>query len=103
MTVAGSCHKRSDDIAMAIAEGHHFVAFHMLVPAESELIASFLSCRRRSITVDDADVEVVILLKLRDGACKNGIKAPMGFEASKRTINSGVVDLRLPIFISVDR
>ena len=61
--------------------------------------AAFFRRCRRTITVDDADVEVLFLVKLRHRARENGIKAPMGFKAPKGPIDSCVVDLRSPIFV----
>ncbi len=102
MSIARSCNKRGNHIAVAIAEGHNFIAFEVLVPTESEVIATFLRGCGRPIPVDDTDVEVFFLVKLRHRPLKNGIKAPMGFIAPKGTIDSCVVGLRSPIFVLLD-
>ena len=60
---------------------------------------AFFRCCRRSITVDDIDVEAIRLVKLQHRSRKNGIKAPMSFEAPEGLIDSCVVDLRSSSFI----
>lgn len=45
-------------------EGHNFIALHVLVPVESEIVAAFLCRCRRPITMNDADLEVLFLVKL---------------------------------------
>ena len=102
MTVAGGCHKRSDDIAVAIAEGKHFVALYVFVPAESEIIPAFLRYCRRSITVDDVDVKEIALMKLQHRTRENIFKASMGFEAPESPIDSCVVDLWFSIWLLLD-
>ena len=99
MTIAGGCHKRGDDIAVAIAEGNHFVAFQMFVPTKSEIIPTLILCCRRSITVDDADIEAIVLVKMQHRARENNIKATAIFEAPEGPIDPGVVDLRSSIFV----
>jgi hypothetical protein len=86
-------------MAVAIAEGHHFVAFEVFVPIESEMIAAFLRYGRGAIARDDADVEIPFLVKLSSGTRENGIAAPMNFIASKGSIDAGGVNLRLPRLI----
>ncbi|MBW4528328.1 MAG: hypothetical protein KME18_24635 [Phormidium tanganyikae FI6-MK23] len=88
---------------MAVTESNHFVAFEVFVPAESEVIAAFLCCGRRLIAVDDADIEIFLLVKEHHGLCKNGIKAPLSFITPKGGIDPGVVDFRLPIFVLLNR
>ena len=90
---------RSDHIAIAITEGYNFIAFEMLMTTKSEIITAFLRSCRRSITMDDADIEMSTLLKARYRTFKNGIKAAMGFVAPEGSIDSCVVDLRSSIFI----
>ncbi|MEM9005313.1 MAG: hypothetical protein AAGE59_17540 [Cyanobacteria bacterium P01_F01_bin.86] len=63
MTVARASHKQSDDILVPIAEGNDLVALYVLMSAEPEMIAPLLRRRRASITMNDADVEVIILVK----------------------------------------
>ena len=75
----------------------------VLVPAESKIIATFLRRCRRPITMNDADVKVLFLVKLRHRTHENGIDAPMGFLAPKGTIDSGVVDFRSPVLVFLDR
>jgi hypothetical protein len=65
--MARSRYERSDDLAVTVAEGNHFVAFEVLVPAESKIVAALLCHSRRPIAVDDADVEIVLLVKLQYG------------------------------------
>jgi len=73
-----------------------------LCPRSSEIVATFQSRCGRPITVDDTDVEVFFLVKLRHRPRENGIEAPMSFKAPKGTIDAGVVNLRSPIFILFD-
>lgn len=58
VTIFRGCHKKGNHIAVAIAEGDNFVPFHVFMPAESEVVATFLRHCRPTISVDDADVEV---------------------------------------------
>ena len=81
VTIARSRNKWGDYITVEIAEGHNFIPFRMLVSAESEIITTFLSCCRCTITVDNADLEIPILVKYRNRPCKNGIKVPMDFKS----------------------
>jgi hypothetical protein len=109
VTVARCRNKRNDDITVAIpkghsvnAEGHHFVAFEMFVSTESEIVTALLRHCRCPIAVDDADVEQVLLVKLQDRTRENGIEASMNFKTSKGSIDPGIVDLRLPLFVLFD-
>ncbi len=95
--------KRGNHIAVAIAEGHHFIAFEVFMPAESEVIATFVCYCRCPISMNDADVEVLFLVKLPHRALENGLKASLGFEASKGAIDSRVVALRSSILGLRDR
>jgi len=58
------------------SQENNFIAFQMFVPAESEMITAFLRHCRRPIAVDDADVEVLLLVKLQYRFRRNGIKHP---------------------------
>ena len=111
MTIARGCNKRSYHIAVAIGEatsrseiteGNHFIALDVLMSAESEIIAAFLRCCFRPITVDYADVEVLLLVKLGHRAGKNSIKAPMAFKSSQGPIDSCVVYFWSPILVLLD-
>jgi len=73
---------------LAIAEGHNFIAFEVLVPTESEIVATLFCRCRRPITMNDADIEVLFLVQLRYRTRENGIEAPRGFKAFKGAINS---------------
>ncbi|MCY7278776.1 MAG: hypothetical protein LH702_34840 [Phormidesmis sp. CAN_BIN44] len=102
MSIARGCHKWREHIAVAIAEGNNFVPFEVLVPTESEVIAAFVRGCRRPISMNNADVEVFFLVKLRHRPLENGIKASLGFKASKGKIDSGVVNFRPPLFVLLD-
>ncbi len=78
------------------------VAFEVLVPAVSQIIAAFLRRCRCSIAVDDADVELTLPMQQRHRLGKNRIKAPLSFKPPKSAVNSGVMDLGSPIFVVFD-
>ncbi len=97
--VTRSCDERGDDIAVAIADRHNFVAFEVLVPAESEIVAPLVCHCCRPIAMDDSEVEVPIEGQDRHRPRENGIEAPMGFIASKGGIDPGVVNFRSPLYV----
>lgn len=70
-----------------------------LCPRSSEIIAAFQSRSRRPIAVDNADVKVFFLLLRRHRTREHGIEAPVGFIAPKGSIDPGVVNFRLPLFV----
>ena len=63
MTIARSSNKRGDYIAVAVTEGHNFVAFEVLVSAEAKIIAALFCRCSCTITVNDTDVEVLFLVQ----------------------------------------
>lgn len=87
---------------MAIAEGHHFVAFEVFMPVESEIVAAFLCPCRRPVTVNDAEVKMPFEGQDRHRSRENGIEAPMNFITPKCSIDSGVVNFWLPLFVLFD-
>ena len=87
---------------MAIAEGHHFVAFQVLMPVESEIVAAFLCHCRRPVTVNDAEVKMPFEGQYRHRSRENCIEAPMNFITPKCSIDSGVVNFWLPLFVLFD-
>jgi hypothetical protein len=64
ITIAGRRNKRRNHIAIAIAESDDFVAFHLLVPAEADVVAAFLRRCRRTIAMDDRGIEEIGFMKL---------------------------------------
>ena len=42
---------------MPIAEGDDLVAFDLLVAAEADVVAALFGCRRRSIAVNDRNIQ----------------------------------------------
>lgn len=78
------------------------IAFKVLVSAASKMSAAFESRCGWTITVNDTDIEVLLLVKLRSRTRANGIEAPRGFPAPKSTIASVVVELWPPIFVLFD-
>ena len=76
----------------------------VLVSAESKMIAAFQSRCGCTVTVDDTDVEVLLFGAVATQTkVKMARKASMSFKTPKSTIDSSIVDLRLPIFILFDR
>ena len=63
IAIAWCRNKRRDDITIAIAEGDDFVAFDLLVAAETDVVAAFLRRCRRTIAMDDSGVEKIGLMK----------------------------------------
>ena len=59
IAIAGCCNKWCDHIAIAIAESDDLVAFDLLVPAETDVVAAFLRRCRRTIATDDSGVALV--------------------------------------------
>ncbi len=45
-------------MAVTVTEGSHFVAFHVLVPAKSKIVAALFRYCHRPVVLDDADVEM---------------------------------------------
>ena len=70
--------------------------------AESEIITAFLSRCHCPIAMNNADVEELILVKMRHGTREEGIEAPLSLKAPKGAIDAGVVDLWHPILASFD-
>ena len=75
----------------------------MFVSAESEIIATFLRRCCCPITVDDADVEELFLVKEHYSSREYGIEAPLSFKAPKSGIDPSVVDFRSPRFVLLNR
>jgi len=84
---------------VAIPESNDFVAFEVLVSNESEIVAPFLCRSRRPVPMNDADIEIFLLVKEHHRPRQDGIKAPLGFITSKGSVNAGVVDFWSPRFI----
>ncbi|WP_176079004.1 hypothetical protein, partial [Paraburkholderia tuberum] len=90
VAVAGSADEWSNDVAVAIAQGHHLVALQMLVPAILEIVATFLRRRRGAVAVDDRKVKQLVLMKLLHRARKDGIDATIGLPATKRAVDARI-------------
>ena len=95
--------KRRDDIAIAVAEGHDLIAFDLLVPVETDVVAALFCCRRRAIAVDDGHIEKAGPTKFQHHDCENDIKTAAGLPPSKGGINTGVVDLGAPFRVLCNR
>jgi hypothetical protein len=72
------------------------------MPVESEIIAAFLCCCRRSISVNDTDIEESFERQYRHRTRENGIEASMDFITPKGRIDPSVVYLGLPILVLFD-
>ena len=103
IAIAWGSYERGNDITVTVSESNHFVAFQMFVSAESEVIAPFLRRCCCPITVDDADVEELFLVKEHYSSREYGIEAPLSFKAPKSGIDPGVVDFRSPRFVLLNR
>src|ERR1035437_3821343 len=57
---------------MPITESDNLVAFHLLVSAETDVVAAFLRRGRRTVAVDDGGVEKIGLMQLQHRAGKDG-------------------------------
>ena len=70
---------------MPIAERDDLVAFHLLVPAETDVVAAFLRRGRCTVAVDHGGIEEIGLMQLQHRACKDGLKtgrASLDFKSS---------------------
>ena len=103
VTVAGSGDERRDDVAAAIAQGHHLVALEMFVAAVTEVIAAFLCRRRRAIAVNDRQIRQLVIIKPAYRGRKDGLHATSGLPAAKRTVDPRVVNLGQPFRMCADR
>ena len=74
IAIAGGRNKRRNHIAIPIAKGDDLVTLHLLVPAETDVVAALLRRCRRAIAMDDSSVEEIGLMKLQHRACKNAVK-----------------------------
>src|SRR5271165_1669015 len=52
VAIARRRHERRDHVAMAVAEGDDFVALHLLVPAEAEVVAALFRRRCGAVAVN---------------------------------------------------
>jgi Transposase, Mutator family len=66
------------------------------------IVAPFLRRRRGSIAMDDADIEVILLVKVQNGTLENGIEATVCFIAPKGGIDPGVVNFLFPLYVLFD-
>jgi hypothetical protein len=103
VAVAGSGNDRRDDVAVAIAQGHHLVAFEMFVAAVAEVIAAFLRRFGRAIAVNDHQIKQLVNMKPANRAGKDGIDTTHGLPATKRPVDPRVVNLGQSLSIPVDR
>jgi hypothetical protein len=104
MLIPRDCDQGRDHIAVTntagaaklCAEGNYLIVFEVFVPTVSEIVAAFLCRSRRLIAVDDADINLTLLVKVCHRPRKNCIKTALDFKPPKGAIDSGVVDLRFP-------
>jgi hypothetical protein len=85
--VTRSSNKRRDDVAIAVAEGHDLVAFDLLVPAKSDVVAAFLRCCRRAVAMDDRGVEELGLMKLQYRPREDRFETAIRLPPAKRAID----------------
>ena len=103
IAIAGCCNKWRNHIAIAVAESDDLIAFHFLVAAEPNVVATFLRRRCRPIPMNDGRVEKICLKKGRYRPGKNGVKTTIGLPSSKGAVNSRVMNFRVALPILFDR
>ena len=101
--VAGRRHKWRDDITVAIAEGNHLVALYFLVATETKVVPAFLRRSRRAVAMNDRGIEQARAMKDPDRCRENRIKAAMRFPIPEHAINPGMVNLRMPLLVLLNR
>ena len=92
-----------DDIAVAIAEGHHLVALQMLVATVPEVVAAFLRRRRGAIAVNHCQVEQAVIMKPAHRASKDRIHATISLPATERPVDARMMDFGQAFCIPLDR
>jgi len=103
IAIARRRNKRRDHIAIAIAEGDDLVAFHLLVTAETNIVAAFLRRGRCTVAVDHGGIEEIGLMQLQQRACKDGLKTAIRLPPSKGAINASVMNFWAALLIFFDR
>ena len=103
IAIAGCCNKWCDHIAIAVAESDDLIAFHFLMAAEPNVVATFLRRGCRPITMNDGRVEQICLMKGRYRIGENGVKTAIGFPSSKGAISACVMNLGVALLILFDR
>jgi len=88
---------------MPITESDNLVAFHLLVSAETDVVAAFLRRGRRTVAVDDGGVEKIGLMQLQHRAGKDGLKTAIRLPPSKCAINARVMNFWAAFLIFLDR
>jgi hypothetical protein len=88
---------------MPVTETDNLVAFYLLVPAETDVAATFLRRGRRAVAVDDGGVEEIGLMQLQHRACKDGLKTAICLSPSKCAINARVMNFWAAFLIFFDR
>jgi len=74
---------RCDHIAIPVAESDDLIAFHFLMAAEPDVVATFLRRGCRPIAMDDRRVEKICLMKGRYRIRENGVKTAIGLPSLK--------------------
>ena len=103
IAIAGCCNKWCDHITIAVAESDDLIAFHFLMAAEPNVVATFLRRGCRPITVNDGRVEQICLMKGRYRIGENGVKTAIGLPSSKGAINACVMNFGVALLILFDR
>src|SRR5271165_552363 len=103
VAIARRRHERRDHVAMAVAEGDDFVALHLLVPAEAEVVAALFRRRCGAVAVNDRRIEEAVLMKPRHRTGENGVDAAVVHPPPPDAINARVVSFQAAFAILVDR
>src|SRR4051794_27333818 len=88
---------------MPVAERDDLVAFQLLVPAETDVVATLFGRSRRAIAVEDRNIEKFVMVELHHRTSKNGGDAAIGLPPPPRAIDPRVMNLRTTFAILVDR
>ena len=99
MAITRGPNKRCDHIAIAITESDDLIAFDLLVSAEPNVVAALLRHRCRTIAMDDADVQMIVLLQRHHRPDEDGVKATVRLPPSKEAVDARIVDFRTALRI----
>ena len=103
IVIAGRRYERRNHITISITKGDDLVAFDLLVPAESDVIAALLRRCRRAITVDHRGVQEIGLMKRQHGSGEDRIETAIRLPPAKDTPDAGMVNLPATLLVLFDR
>lgn len=86
--IAGRTDERSDHVAVTVAKRDDFIALEVLVAVISEVVAAFFRSRARSVTVNDADIELVGFMQGSHGSGKHRVDDALRLKEAQRPMQS---------------